>query len=99
MRRAKKKVKRNASSIFVTAKVVMLPISTARYRFTNSIFPCRQAGSKMRFFNLAADCFLRARSTVASVANRLQEPARELGNSIRLPSPDRLSRDQLSTNP
>ncbi len=53
----------------------------------------------MKFFNLSADRFLRANSTAASVSNRLQEPAREFGNSIWLPPPDSLSRDQLSTNP
>jgi len=53
----------------------------------------------MKFFKLSADRFLRACSTVASVSNRLQEPARQLGNSIRLPPPDGFSRDQLSANP
>jgi hypothetical protein len=53
----------------------------------------------MKFFNLSADRFLRANSTAASVSNRLQEPAREFGNSVWLSPPDSLSRDQLSTNP
>ena len=42
--------------------------------------------------------FLRACSTITSVANRLQEPASEFGNAIRLPPPDGLSRNQLSAN-
>jgi hypothetical protein len=53
----------------------------------------------MKVFKRSADRFLRARLTVARVTHRLQEPARELGNSTRLPPPDRLSRDQLSANP
>ena len=52
----------------------------------------------MKLFKLSTERFLRACSTVASVSNRLQESARELGNSIRLPPPDGLSRDQLSAN-
>jgi hypothetical protein len=42
--------------------------------------------------------FFRGRSTVARVANSLQEPAREFDDSIWLPPSDSLSRDQVSSN-
>src|SRR5579872_519946 len=101
IRRAKNSVRRKASSMLVAAKVVMLAVTTARYRFTkDSNFPCCKPDRKNDVPNAThpPDSFLSTCSTVASVANRLQESAREFGDSIRLPPPDSLSGNQLSAH-
>src|SRR5271169_793117 len=102
IRRAKKKVRRRASSIFVAAKVATLADSTPRYRFSkDSIFPSHEPGEKNEVTSRKAHAhfyWAAACSTVASIANRLQEPACEFGNSIWLAPSDGLSRNQLSPN-
>src|ERR1700722_8743540 len=68
----------------------------------NTLSSCAvSARSRMKFSKSAsrADRSQPARSTAASIANRLKEPARQFSNSISLPPPDRLSRDQLSADP
>src|ERR1039458_79824 len=48
--------------------------------------------------NLTSLIWASSCSKSARVANGVQEPAREFGNSIGLPPPDGLSRNQLSAN-
>src|SRR5271169_3976608 len=57
----------------------------------------RLADSTSRY-RFTEDSIFPSRSTIASVTDGAQEPARQFGNSIGLPPPDGFPGDQLSTN-